>query len=75
MCYNDKHKIGSEKMTDAFVINYIDKKISESAIHRLEKYDWPGNIRELRQCLKRAIENSASGTIQAEHLDFGLFDL
>lgn len=60
------------------VKNYLettDKKISESAIHRLEKYDWPGNIRELRQCLKRAIENSASGTIQAEHLDFGLFDL
>ncbi|MCR5187521.1 MAG: sigma 54-interacting transcriptional regulator [Treponema sp.] len=60
------------------VKNYLEtseKKISETAISHLEKYDWPGNIRELRQCLKRAIENSGSGTIQTEHLDFGLFNL
>lgn len=59
------------------VRNYLEtseKRISEMAIESLEKYNWPGNIRELRQCLKRAIENSGSGPIQSEHLDFGLFN-
>ena len=55
-------------------LNDTKKEISVAALNRLESYDWPGNIRELRQCLNRAVKNSNQMIIQEDNLDFGLFN-
>jgi DNA-binding NtrC family response regulator len=36
----------------------------------LEQYSWPGNIRELRNVLERAVLLSESGVVRPEHLRF-----
>ena len=55
------------------VLNYLDKDtlISEDAIERLENYSWPGNIRELHKCLKRAGTICHDSVITADTIDFG----
>lgn len=46
--------------------------ISREAMQRLFDHDWPGNIRELRNCLERAAILVADGElIRAEHLALG----
>jgi len=47
--------------------------LSESALSALEAHVWPGNIRELENCLKRAVIMADSNTISAE--DLGLDDV
>jgi two-component system response regulator AtoC len=42
--------------------------LSEDARQRLETFSWPGNIRELRNCLERAAALSTTDTIEAEQL-------
>ena len=42
--------------------------IAPDAISMLERYGWPGNIRELRNVIERAWLLSAGGTIAVEHL-------
>jgi DNA-binding NtrC family response regulator len=42
--------------------------LSAEALRRLETSSWPGNIRELRNCLERAIALSATDTIEADQL-------
>lgn len=45
--------------------------ISEDAMVKLQRQDWPGNIRELRNVLERAVLASReSGQIEADHLVF-----
>ncbi|MCR4579979.1 MAG: sigma 54-interacting transcriptional regulator [Treponema sp.] len=68
-----------ERKEDLRIIagNYVVKKervLSEAAFQKLEGYHWPGNIRELHQCLDRAIANCKSETIPAKYLDFGIFN-
>ena len=46
-------------------------KISESARSALLSYGWPGNIRELRNVLERAVILSEGGVIQSPALDIG----
>jgi DNA-binding NtrC family response regulator/pSer/pThr/pTyr-binding forkhead associated (FHA) protein len=41
---------------------------SPEAMSLLEAYPWPGNIRELRNAIERAVVLAPSGTIEAEHL-------
>lgn len=55
------------------VLQYLDANtiITEEAIELLENYDWPGNIRELHTCLRRAVKNSSNKVITAESIDFG----
>ncbi len=48
-----------------------DTIISEDALCLLEEYSWPGNIRELHKCLKRACINCINKVITAESIDFG----
>ncbi|MFT3924081.1 MAG: sigma-54 dependent transcriptional regulator [Myxococcales bacterium] len=42
--------------------------ISPTAVARLEAHDWPGNIRELRNVIERAVALSDGGEIDLEHL-------
>lgn len=46
----------------------IKPELSPSAIERLEAYDWPGNIRELRNAMRRAIVVAEGGQVRAEDL-------
>lgn len=48
---------------------YEDKSVSSEALVKLMEYDWPGNIRELRHLIERAILFSGNNTeIDGEHL-------
>lgn len=55
------------------IMHYLDTDmmITEDAIERLEDYSWPGNIRELHKCLKRASVNCNNRVITADAIDFG----
>jgi transcriptional regulator with PAS, ATPase and Fis domain len=42
--------------------------LSQEALSRLESHSWPGNIRELRNVIERAVVLRADGPIEPEHL-------
>ncbi len=42
--------------------------LSAAALSRLEAHPWPGNIRELRNVVERAVVLCSDGPIEAEHL-------
>ena len=46
------------------------KKISSSALTKLQKYPWPGNVRELQHAIERAIIMTDSDVIQADDFFF-----
>ncbi|MBR1638142.1 MAG: sigma-54-dependent Fis family transcriptional regulator [Treponema sp.] len=50
------------------------KMLSEDAFNMIEEYYWPGNIRELNQCLGRAFRNCPKELVSSDYLDFGLFN-
>jgi DNA-binding NtrC family response regulator len=54
---NVNHKHGT-KVTD----------VSQDVIARLRAYDWPGNIRELRNVIERAAIIAGEGTVHLAHL-------
>ncbi len=45
-------------------------ELSPSAVQALQTYHWPGNIRELRNVIERAVIVSDGTTIKPEHLVF-----
>ena len=47
-----------------------DARITSESLELLQKYDFPGNIRELRNILQRAVSLSTSGVITPELLKF-----
>jgi len=47
------------------------KKVSPDAIKILEAYDWPGNIRELRNVIERLVIMTSSNTITAKNIAVG----
>jgi two-component system response regulator AtoC len=47
-----------------------DFHLREDAIARLLEYDYPGNVRELRNILQKALILSDKGLIMAEHIRF-----
>ncbi|MCU7921110.1 MAG: sigma-54 dependent transcriptional regulator [Candidatus Thiodiazotropha sp. (ex Dulcina madagascariensis)] len=52
----------------------VNKTLSTSAIRALISYDWPGNIRELKNMVERAIILSGDRpTIRPEHFTFSQF--
>ena len=44
--------------------------LSAAAVSELERYDFPGNIRELKNLVERALIESGGGSIGPEHLRF-----
>ncbi len=40
--------------------------LTEAAVRRLTQYGWPGNVREMENCLERAAVMSESGTIESD---------
>ncbi len=44
------------------------KRISTPAIDLISQYHWPDNVRELRSCMERALEQAEEGVIRAYHL-------
>lgn len=55
------------------VMHYLDEdiRITEDALACLEDYSWPGNIRELHKCLRRAAGICRNKVITVESIDFG----
>ncbi|WLT30176.1 sigma-54 dependent transcriptional regulator [Geothrix sp. PMB-07] len=47
-------------------------RLSEGALAKLQRHVWPGNIRELRNVLERALMGVKSSVIEAEDLDFAV---
>ena len=47
------------------------KKVSPDAMKILEAYDWPGNIRELRNVIERLVIMTSSNTITAKDIAVG----
>jgi transcriptional regulator with PAS, ATPase and Fis domain len=48
-------------------------KISEEAMDLLMRYDWPGNIREMRNVIERSVVIAEDGVIQPYHLPSNLW--
>jgi two-component system, NtrC family, response regulator HydG len=42
--------------------------ISKGALEKLKQYDWPGNVREMMNCINRAVVMAESAIIQSEDL-------
>lgn len=65
------------QLAENFIKNHnfsrrIDKQLTPAAVRKLTAYDWPGNIRELKNVVERAIILSRDKkSIQPEHLAFG----
>jgi transcriptional regulator with AAA-type ATPase domain len=45
--------------------------ISRGALEKLMKYEWPGNIRELKNCITRSLAFAEGDLLLAEHILFG----
>lgn len=64
-------------LAEHFLLNHnfsrrIDKQLNPAAARKLVAYDWPGNIRELKNVVERAIILSGDRRhIRPEHLAFG----
>ncbi len=43
--------------------------LAPSALEELRRYPWPGNIRELQNCIERAVILADSDTLHARHLN------
>ncbi len=48
-------------------------KFSPEAAERMRKYTWPGNLRELRNAVERAVVLASGDTIEPDHLPDNLF--
>lgn len=46
-------------------------RISEEALHALQRHDWPGNVRELENTIERAVVLSQGRVITTQHLELG----
>ena len=58
----------AETMLSRIVGPGMRYRLTAEAITLLQAYSYPGNIRELRNCLLKAVALSANGIIGAEHI-------
>jgi two-component system response regulator PilR (NtrC family) len=65
-------------LADSFLSKYAEQMgksitgISRSALELLQRYDWPGNIRELENVIERAVALETTPSILSESLPAGL---
>ena len=45
------------------------KQLSSGAIDKLTRYNWPGNVRQLRNVIERACVGTRSHTLEADAID------
>jgi DNA-binding NtrC family response regulator len=70
-------RVDIPELAEHFINNHsfsrrIDKQLTPAAIRKLIAYDWPGNIRELKNVVERAIILSRDKRkIEPNHLAFG----
>jgi two-component system, NtrC family, response regulator len=50
------------------------KRLSRAAEHGLQRYGWPGNVRQLENAMRAALVHSPSNVIGLEHFDLGSND-
>ena len=48
----------------------LAKRLTAEAVEKLAQHDWPGNIRELRNTIARAVIMSHHEWVEAEHISF-----
>ena len=63
-----------EVFTEHFMRQFSDKantQISQEVKEKLHSHNWPGNLRELRNAIQRALVLSVDGSIKPEHLFIG----
>ncbi|MBN2810349.1 MAG: sigma-54-dependent Fis family transcriptional regulator [Spirochaetales bacterium] len=48
----------------------LGKNLSDSALRKIMKHEWPGNVRQLFQCLRRAAADSDSCLIDPDLIQF-----
>jgi PAS domain S-box-containing protein len=65
-----------QKFVEEFARNYGKKihNISKSTIAKLQEHDWPGNIRELRNVLERAVLATSGDKLHLEEIYGGKSD-
>jgi DNA-binding NtrC family response regulator len=49
-------------------LHAAERPLEAGLIETLEAYPWPGNLRELRACLERALLQAGDGTLRRRHL-------
>ncbi|MCL2458214.1 MAG: sigma-54 dependent transcriptional regulator [Desulfobulbus sp.] len=55
---------------NAIVTGAKPVQISRAALEKLMRHDWPGNIRELRNCITRSLAFAEEDLLLAEHILF-----
>lgn len=45
-------------------LKYVKPRLTRAGVARLQSYDWPGNIRELRNVIERAVILARGGTLE-----------
>ena len=51
------------------IANKSVTQISDRALEALVNYHWPGNVRQLQNCIRRAVLLAPSDTLEPEHFD------
>ncbi|MDN5865590.1 MAG: AAA family ATPase [Gammaproteobacteria bacterium] len=51
---------------------YAFRRFDAAALNRLRRYDWPGNLRELNNVLKRVLAGGSSDTVALSEVDESL---
>ncbi len=55
-------------LSESFLAAESEQALSPAAVARLQAYDWPGNVRQLKNVIRRAIVLATGATIEAEHI-------
>ncbi|WP_217703487.1 sigma-54-dependent Fis family transcriptional regulator [Bacillus sp. Marseille-Q1617] len=66
----------AEQFLEEFNIEYgFSKRLSIEALNILHEYKWPGNIRELKNCIERLVVTSPTDTIASGDLPYELGEI